>query len=80
MRIQVKLFGKFRSFSPAGPAHNVAWLDMEPGRKLEDIFVLLGIAKDEPKTIVRNAYIARATDSLTEGDVVAIFPPMGVSG
>lgn len=80
MKITVKLFGKYRKFSPSGSESNIACLEISHGQKLEDIFLHLGISKEEPKTIVRNHQIAKTMDLLEEGDVVAIFPPMGVAG
>jgi molybdopterin converting factor small subunit len=80
LKVTVKLFGKYRRFAPPGSEGNIVAMEIGQGRILEDIFPQLGISKEEPKTVIRNHFIAGTADPLEEGDVVAIFPPMGVAG
>ena len=77
LKIQMKLFGIFRNVIPPGKEKVVFEMEVKEGSRVADILQQLEIPEREPKVLVRNHSVAYEEDRLADGDVVALFPPVG---
>ena len=70
--IEVRLFATFREVR-----EKVQFLDEKEFRKAGDVLDYLNIPHDEVAIYLINGRHSKFTDSISEGDVLAIFPPVG---
>jgi molybdopterin converting factor small subunit len=74
------MFMGFKQYLPDGSSEGKALLSLKDGTTFADLLDILGIPKDKPKLVIING-ISRGvsdavnTETLKDGDVVAIFPP-----
>ncbi len=76
MEIEVKLFATLRDYLPKGSDRFSCKLKVEPRARVQDIISKLKIPGDIPKIILVNGVHGKIEQSLKEGDVVSIFPPV----
>jgi len=82
LRIEVRIFMKFKQYLPPGSSDGKAMISLKDGETFGDLLDTLAIPRDEPKLVIING-ISRGvsntvnTETLSDGDVVAIFPPSG---
>ena len=82
LRIEMRMFMKFKQYLPPGSSDGKAMISLKDGGTLGDLLDTLAIPRDEPKLVIING-ISRGvsntvnTETLSDGDVVAIFPPSG---
>lgn len=73
---------KFKQYLPAGSSDGKAIIPLKDGATMADLLDILVIPRDEPKLVIING-ISRGVSNtanaqtLSDGDVVAIFPPSG---
>jgi sulfur carrier protein len=72
MRISLKLFASLREY---GPAYQE--IDIPENAVLRDVIKTLGIPDDDPLIKIVNGIFRDLDQNLEEGDVVALFPPIG---
>ena len=71
--ITVKLFATLNNYTPASAEK----YPIEPGTSIRVLIERLGVPKDEVKLIFINGVKGDLTSSLTGGERVGIFPPVG---
>ena len=74
--IDVRLYAALRRYAPEVELGEAMRLNIEEGSTLQQLFERLGVPSGEVKRVIVNG---RARDScycLSEGDRVAIFPPV----
>ena len=82
MNIEVRLFIDFKKYLPAAAKDGKAILSIKEGSTIADLYAVLGLPLNDPKIVVLNG-ISQGTCTqinsreLNEGDIVAIFPPVG---
>ena len=76
MQVQIKLIDIFRDYLPPGSDVSNFTLDVQQQDMIQDIFPLLGIPDDLPRTIYCNGKRAQGDQPLNPGDIIAIFSPM----
>lgn len=74
MRLPVHLFLDFKSRTPDGSGTMV--LDLEEGATVASALRRLGIAPDPPKVILLDGRQARLETRLSDGQELAVFPPL----
>jgi len=70
--IEVRLFATFRE-----GRDKVIFLDAKEYKKAGDVLDYLDIPHEEVAIYLINGRHSKFTDSISEGDVLAIFPPVG---
>jgi len=70
--IEVRLFATFRE-----GREKVLFLDAKKYKKASDVLDYLGIPHEEVAIYLINGRHSKLTDSIRDGDVLAIFPPVG---
>jgi len=82
VQVEVRMFMDYRRYLPADAVEGKASVTVEEGTSVEGLLRSLGVPLDEPKILVING-ISHGTGTsaieheLKDGDVVAIFPPVG---
>jgi molybdopterin synthase sulfur carrier subunit len=76
MEIELKLFANFRDYLPKGSDRFSSKISIDPSERVRDILRKVGIPKDYPKIILINGTHAKEDDTLKEGDVLSVFPPV----
>lgn len=76
LKVKVKLFGIFRNYLPRESEGPTFWMEIGEGDTLQEILTRLGIPEGEPKTLVHNHRAGKREQILSDGDVVAVFPPV----
>jgi sulfur carrier protein ThiS len=82
MNIEVRTFINFKSYMPPDAKDGKAVLSINDGSTFADLLNVLGIPMEELRIVVLNG-VSQGTDPevnarvLQEGDIVAIFPPIG---
>lgn len=82
MNIEVRTFINFKSYLPPDAKDGKAVLAIKDGSTFSDLLNVLGIPIEEPRIVVLNG-VSQGTSPevntrvLNEGDIVAIFPPIG---
>lgn len=71
--ITIKLFATLRNYTPASADK----YPVEPGTTIRVLMEQLGVPEDEVKLIFINGVRGDLTSSLTGGEQVGIFPPVG---
>ncbi len=82
MNIEVRTFINFKSYMPPDAKDGKAVLSIKDGATFSDLLKVLGIPMEEPRIVVLNGVSQGTTPEvntrvLQEGDIVAIFPPIG---
>ncbi len=82
MQIEVRMFMEYRKYLPDDAVEGKTMVTVEEGTMVDGLLESFGIPLDEPKILVINgvSHGACATvndQPLKDGDVVAIFPPVG---
>lgn len=82
MNIEVRTFINFKSYLPPDAKDGKAVLSIKDGSTFSDLLKVLGIPMEEPRIVVLNGVSQGTTPEvntrvLQEGDIVAIFPPIG---
>lgn len=76
MKVDVALFASLASFQPDGlGGRHARAFDLPDGRLISDVIDLLGLP-DQPRVIFVNGRHAEESAALSEGDRLAIFPPV----
>ena len=76
MEIEVKLFATLRDYLPRGSDRFSCKLKIDGRPRVQDIISKLKIPDDIPKIILVNGVHGKNDQTLREGDVVSIFPPV----
>jgi molybdopterin converting factor small subunit len=76
MDIEVKLFATLRDYLPRGSDRFSCKLKIEGRPRVQDIISKLKIPEGIPKIILVNGVHGKNDQTLKEGDVVSIFPPV----
>jgi sulfur carrier protein ThiS len=81
MKINFKLFASLTDYLPAqGRDGNVAEIEVDPSASVSQIIASFGLpAKQVHLVLINGRYIdpaQRLTQTLTEGDALAIWPPI----
>ena len=82
LRIEMRMFMKFKQYLPPGSSDGKAMISLKDGGTFGDLLDTLALPRDEPKLVIING-ISRGVsntlnaETLSDGDVVAIFPPSG---
>ncbi len=74
MRVAVDIFGPLRKHVPDDG--RTVHLDVLPNTTVGDLLPLLGIDPEEPWNASLNGTLATASDVLTEGSIIIMFPPI----
>jgi molybdopterin converting factor small subunit len=82
MNIEVRTFINFKSYLPPDAKDGKAVLSIKDGSTFSDLLNVLGIPIEEPRIVVLNGVSQGTapdvnTRVLNEGDIVALFPPLG---
>ncbi|MBK5241262.1 MoaD/ThiS family protein [Clostridium sp.] len=72
MKITVKLFATFRD-----GRDKIQVFELEDGKTPEDVIAALGIEKSEVAILLVNGRDGLFDKPLLEGDLIALFPPVG---
>lgn len=72
MNITVKLFATLRDFGP-----DIQEMSVPAGSTIEEVVQLLKLPEDIPLLKIVNGVHTDPEEILTEGDVLALFPPVG---
>lgn len=76
MKVDVVLFAYLASFQPDGRGgRHSRTFDLPEGTTIADVIAMIGLP-DEPRVIFVNSTHAPETQTLREGDRLAIFPPV----
>ncbi len=76
MRVDLALFAHLSGFQPDGRGGRSSRpLELEEGATVGDVASLLGLP-DEPRIVLLNGRHAEDSTALSEGDRLAIFPPV----
>jgi len=77
MHVDVALFASLVSFQPDGkPGRHSRSIEFADGTLVREAIESFGLP-DEPRVIFVNGRHAEESDVLSEGDRLAIFPPVG---
>ena len=82
MQVEVRMFMEYREYLPDDAVDGKTMATVEEGTTVDGLLKSFGISLDEPKILVINGVSHGACGSvpdqkLKDGDVVAIFPPVG---
>ena len=77
VRITIKLFAGLQKYLPPGGRGSSAPLDLEPESTIADVIAKLGLPIEAAKLKLVNSTHAQLEAELHDGDVLAIFPPVG---
>lgn len=80
MKIELRMFMKFKTYYPSDSSDGKAMISLKDGATFADLLDTLAIPRDEPKLVIINGISWGVSDTvnaetLSDGDVVAIFPP-----
>ena len=76
MEIEVKLFATLRDYLPRGSTRFSCKMEIDGETKVQDLLEKLKIPEEFPKIILLNGVHAKKEQTLKEGDVLSIFPPV----
>jgi len=76
MKIEVKLFAHFRDFLPKGSDRFSCTMTLDSSSSVGDIIQRLKLPENSPKIILLNGLHAKESDSIKDGDVLSVFPPV----
>lgn len=76
MEIEVKLFATLRDFLPEGSGRFSCRMEIDGKTRVQDILSKLKIPEEMPKIILVNGVHGKKDQTLKEGDVLSVFPPV----
>jgi len=76
MKIHLVLYASLASLLPLGSSGNVCEVEVREGIILGDLLSDAGIPLDSPKIVFVNGRHAAMDARLSQGDRVAVFPPI----
>ena len=81
MRISLKLFMKFKEYTPECGQNGKATIEIPDGSTFRDLLGILNMPEETDKIIVINGISHKqgskvSSIELKDGDIVAIFPPI----
>lgn len=76
MKIKLKLFGHFREYLHGRGEKFCFWAEVDEGFSVSQVLSSLGIQEGESIAIIRNYHACDKSQLLSEGDVIAVFPPI----
>ncbi|HXX36115.1 MAG TPA: MoaD/ThiS family protein [Thermodesulfobacteriota bacterium] len=76
MEIEVKLFATLRDYLPKGSSRFSCKMEIEGSTRVRDILSRLKIPEQIPKIILINGVHGKKEQTLKEGDVLSVFPPV----
>jgi molybdopterin converting factor small subunit len=76
MEVQVKLFATLRDYLPKNSDGKSCQMEIDETTNIEQIITQLKIPEEIPKIILVNGLQGSMDQTLKEGDVVSIFPPV----
>ena len=74
MKVMLKLLATYRSFLPPEATEGEIELTIPGGVSAVDLVERYGVPVDDSSVILVNGHTPKPEDSLTEGDVVFVFP------
>jgi sulfur carrier protein ThiS len=74
MKIQVRMLGSLKSYSPTGKG--LVDLDLTDGMEVSNLLKTLSIPNRVQKVILVNGQHSKENDSLRVGDIVTLFSPL----
>jgi len=77
IKIQAKLYATLAKYAGASIMYEPIEVEVPAGATLIDLYDRLGIPRDEVKTSFVNSVMQPPEYTLSEGDTVGIFPPVG---
>ena len=80
MKIELRMFMKYKAYCPSDSPDGKAMVFLKDGVTFGGLLDTLGIPRDEPKLVIINRILRNDSDAanaetLSDGDVIAIFPP-----
>lgn len=75
MRITIKLYSMLRSYHK-DDKNGIATLEFPEGAKIAAVLKELGVPDTMPKIMLVNGDQKEATEALSDGDELSVFPPM----
>jgi molybdopterin converting factor small subunit len=76
MEVKVKLFATLRDYLPKGSDGKSCQMEIDEKMTIEQIITQLKIPEEIPKIILVNGLQGSMDQTLKEGDVLSIFPPV----
>ena len=76
MEIEVKLFATLRDYLPKGSSRFSCRMEIDGSTRVRDILSRLKIPEQIPKIILINGVHGKKEQTLKEGDVLSVFPPV----
>ncbi|MBW2184290.1 MAG: MoaD/ThiS family protein [Deltaproteobacteria bacterium] len=76
MEVKVKLFATLRDYLPKGSDGKSCQMEIDEKMTIEQIIAQLKIPEEIPKIILVNGLQGSMDQTLKEGDVLSIFPPV----
>ena len=76
MQIEVKLFATLRDYLPKGSSRFSCKMEVDGSTRVQDILSRLKIPEEMPKIILINGIHGKREQTLKDGDVLSIFPPV----
>jgi molybdopterin converting factor small subunit len=76
MQIEVKLFATLRDYLPKDSDRFSCKMEIDENTQVKDIMKKLKIPEEMPKIILVNGVHGKQDQTLKEGDVLSIFPPV----
>jgi molybdopterin synthase sulfur carrier subunit len=77
MHVSVRVFATLKRYLPQERADHAFDLEVPDGGSLEDVVRLIGLPAAEVKVTFVNGRTEPLSHTLSEGDEVGIFPPLG---
>lgn len=74
MRITIEMQGPLQRYNKGGQPR--AELDLEGDLTVHELLVSLGMDMDAPWNAALNGTLARASDKLSDGALLLVFPPI----
>ena len=75
--VQAKLFATLRRYYPELAIGEAMTVDLADDATVEELLEKLDLPRDEVKVVFVNGVIQKPQYSLSDGDEIGIFPPVG---
>lgn len=72
--VEVRLYSTLRAYGPSG--QEPFFLELAAGATVSSALEALGIPEKTAKVVLLNGRHASASDSLSQGDLLVLFPPV----
>ncbi len=76
MEVKVRLYATLSQYNPEGQGNNPFSAEIAAGATVEELLLQLGLEKGEVKQVFIRHKARPFNHKLTDGDQVAIFPPV----